>query len=272
MSVDSKPANLRERLHEIIFEAETPGGKFFDEVLMVFIFISVLVVMLDSVKAIHVDYGTYLYYAEWFFTVAFTVEYFLRLISVRRPARYARSFFGVIDFLAIIPTYLSLVLPASKYLLIIRILRLLRVFRVLKMLKFIGEASMLMEAMRTSRRKITIFLFVVLMLAVIMGSMMYVVEGEANGFTSIPRSIYWAIVTLTTVGYGDISPKTPLGMGLASIIMILGYSIIAVPTGIVTAEMGHALRGKASTFCCMECGSEGHERSAKFCKDCGKEF
>ncbi len=263
---------LRNRLHEIIFEADTPAGKAFDVALIVIILLSVLVVMLDSVNRIHNHYATLFNNLEWIFTFLFTVEYLLRLFCVKRPFKYATSFFGVIDLLAVIPTYLSLLLPGSHYLIVIRVLRVLRIFRVLKLVQYLSEATLLTRALRASRRKITVFLFTVLVLVVIIGSLIYVIEGEAHGFTSIPRSIYWAIVTLTTVGYGDISPQTPLGQALAALVMILGYSIIAVPTGIVTAEISGAMREDVSTQVCPYCSAEGHDSDAKFCKYCGGEL
>jgi voltage-gated potassium channel len=257
-------------LHEIIFEADTPAGKFFDLLLILSISISVLVVMLDSITSLHESYGSYFYAAEWFFTILFSIEYLVRLLSVGRPVMYARSFFGIIDLLAVIPTYLSLLIPGSQYLIVIRFLRVLRIFRVLKLVQYLGEARLLMQALRSSRRKITIFLFTVMTIVIIFGSLMYVIEGEKNGFTNIPRSIYWAIVTLTTVGYGDISPKTGLGQAFAAIIMIMGYAIIAVPTGIVTAELTSvtALK-KLNTQSCPQCIKEGHDNDAIFCKYCG---
>ena len=224
--------------------------------------------MLDSVSSIAAVYGGLFYTLEWIFTILFTVEYFLRLICVGRPLRYVTSFFGIIDLMAILPTYLSLLLPGSRYLVVIWSLRLLRIFRVLKLVQYLGEADLLMRALRASQRKITLFLFTVLNLVVILGSLMYVIEGAASGFTSIPRSIYWAIITLTTVGYGDIVPETNLGQALASVIMIIGYSIIAVPTGIVTSEItfaGKKINGKV----CQNCSFEGHDIDAKFCKHCG---
>ena len=260
--------NWRNTLYVIIFEAESPAGKLFDEILILTILLSVIVVMLDSVNSIAVRYGDLFYTLEWIFTILFTVEYFLRLICVGRPLRYATSFFGIIDLLAILPTYLSLMLPGSQYLLVIRSLRLLRVFRVLKLAQYMGEANLWMKALRASRRKITLFLFTVLNLVVILGSLMYVIEGAESGFTSIPRSIYWAIITLTTVGYGDIVPETNLGQALASVIMIIGYSIIAVPTGIVTSEITYASKYSSGRVC-HNCRFEGHDIDAKFCKRCG---
>ena len=263
-------APLRRRLHEIIFEADTPAGKAFDEVLIVSIVLSVIVVMLDSVASVSARYGETIVALEWGFTFLFTVEYVLRLYAVRLPRRYAQSFFGVVDLLAVVPTYVSLVLPGSQYLLVIRVLRLLRIFRVLKLAQYLGEANLLLSALRASRRKIAVFLFAVLTIVVICGSVMYVIEGGDNGFTSIPRSVYWAIVTLTTVGYGDISPHTELGQAVAAVIMILGYGIIVVPTGIVTSELPHGVsRGPVSTHACPSCGCDGHVSDPTYCYSCG---
>jgi voltage-gated potassium channel len=265
-----KPANVsRARLHEIIFEADTKGGRLFDLVLIWSILLSVLAVMLDSVNSINRVHGIFLYRLEWFFTILFTIEYLMRLSCIGRPLRYARSFFGLVDLIAIVPTYLSLLLPGSQYLLVIRILRVLRIFRVLKLAQYIHEANILIRALRGSSRKIAVFFSVILTLVVIFGSVMYLAEGEAHGFTSIPRSIYWAIVTMTTVGYGDISPKTAYGQAIASIVMLMGFAIIAVPTGIVASEMSMVQRGRVSTQACPQCSSEGHEEGAKFCKNCG---
>lgn len=261
--------NWRTILHEVIFEADTKPGKWFDVILILCIVLSVLVVMLDSVASIKKEYGAFLYSVEWFFTIIFTIEYILRLISVGRPTRYASSFFGIVDLLAILPTYLSIILPGSRFLIVIRILRVLRIFRVLKLVQYLTEARLLTQALRASRRKITIFLFAVFTLVIILGSLMYIIESEENGFTSIPRSIYWAIVTLTTVGYGDISPKTGLGQALAAVVMVIGYSIIAVPTGIVTAEISRAKDTAVSTQSCPDCSAEGHDKDAVFCKYCG---
>jgi len=256
-------------IHEIIFEADTRWGKIFDISLIVIILLSVITVMLDSVKSISAEHGKLLHTIEWFFTIIFTIEYILRLISVGRPIRYALSFFGIIDLLAFLPTYFSLLFPGSQYFLVLRILRLLRIFRILKLVQFLKEARMLMRALWSSGRKIAVFLFAVLLLVTIFGSLMYVIEGAENGFINIPTSIYWAIVTLTTVGYGDISPQTGLGQVIASLIMILGYSIIAVPTGIVSVEMAQAYKMSVSTQACPQCSQEGHDVDAKFCKDCG---
>lgn len=260
--------SLRESLFRIIFEANTRVGKWFDIILIGSIVISVIVVMLDSVESIHEVYGKLLLSIEWVLTVLFTLEYLLRIFCARKPVKYATSFFGVIDLLAILPTYLSILIPGSQYLLVIRILRVLRVFRVLKLAKYLGESDMLIQALRASRRKIIIFLFAVLTMVIILGSLMYVIESRESGFTSIPRSIYWAIVTLTTVGYGDIHPKTGLGQALAAVIMILGYGLIAVPTGIITVEAS-SLKQKPSCIC-TGCGSKNHEKDAVFCKYCGE--
>jgi len=261
--------SFRTRLHEIIFEADTPGGKLFDVLLILSIVISVVLVMLDSVGSIQQAYGRLLYWGEWFFTVLFTVEYILRLYSIGRPLAYAASFFGLVDLLAILPSYLSIIFPGTHYLLVIRILRVLRIFRVLKLAQYLGEIHTLNRALLASRRKITVFLFVVLTLVVIFGSLMYLIETPEHGFTSIPRSIYWAIVTLTTVGYGDISPRTALGQAISAIIMIIGYGIIAVPTGIVTSELTQAYKKNISTQACRQCSAEGHDPDAKHCKYCG---
>ena len=261
--------NWHVRLHEIIFGAETPAGKTFDVLLIASIFLSIIVVMLDSVSSINAVYGRLFFLLEWFFTILFTIEYLLRLSCIGRPWRYATSFFGVIDLLAVLPSYLSLLLPGAEIFLVIRILRVLRIFRVLKLVQYIGEANLLIKALQSSRRKITVFMFTVMSLVIIFGSLIYVIEGEQNGFTSIPRSIYWAIVTMTTVGYGDISPKTGFGQALAALVMIIGYSIIAVPTGIVTAEITQQLKKKISNRPCPECGVSNHDDDAQYCKYCG---
>jgi len=261
---------IREKLRVIIFEAETPAGKAFDVALILAIALSVLVVMLDSVESIRADYGQWLYRLEWAFTIAFTVEYIARLICIGRPLKYATSFFGVVDLLAILPTYISLLVPGSHYMSVVRVLRVLRVFRILKVVKYVSEAEVLMQAMRASRRKITVFLFSVVSLVIILGSLMYLIESEETGFTSIPESIYWAIVTLTTVGYGDIRPGTPLGQALAAVVMIMGYSIIAVPTGIVSVEISRASQKEVSTIACAACSAEGHDPDALYCNHCGE--
>lgn len=270
---DEQRAPWRESLRLIIFETDTPLGKLFDVSLLIAIVASVSVVMVESVAPMRERFGVGLDVAEWTFTLLFTAEYVLRILTVRRPLHYARSFFGVVDLLAIIPTYLSLFFPGMESMLVIRGLRLLRVFRVFKLGPFLGEASLLTHALLVSRRKVIVFLGTVLILVTILGAAMYLIEGQENGFTSIPTGVYWAIVTMTTVGYGDIAPQTILGKTLAALVMLLGYCIIAVPTGIVTAELVEsAVSGKISTRCCPECMSEGHVRDARFCKNCGAEL
>jgi len=263
-------ASWRERIRVVIFETGTPAGKAFDVALLVAILLSVLAVMLESVATVRARYGLALDVAEWTFTALFTAEYVLRLISVPRPSAYARSFFGAVDLLAILPSYLSLLHPGTESLLVIRALRLLRVFRVFKLGRFVGEAGVLGRALSASRHKITVFLGAISVLITILGAAMYLVEGAENGFTSIPTSIYWAIVTMTTVGYGDIAPQTVTGKVLASIAMIIGYGIIAVPTGIVTAEIVDAAKDRPDTTrTCPQCLTEGHAWGARFCRDCG---
>ena len=253
----------------VIFEAHTPAGKAFDVGLIICIIASVLAVMLDTVPGIHARFGREFYVAEWFFTILFTIEYGLRLWCIQNKALYARSFYGIIDLLGIIPTYLSVLFAGTQYLLVVRVVRVLRVFRVLRMVRYVGEAEQLAQALRASRRKITVFIATVVALVIVFGSLMYLIEGEQHGFTSIPKSIYWAVITLTTVGYGDITPQTPLGQALASLIMIMGYGIIAVPTGIVTLELSEASRRAANTRTCPHCSAEGHTREATYCWRCG---
>ncbi len=258
------------RLHEIIFEADTPAGKLFDVALLVAIVASVTVVMLESVAAFSDRYCAALRALEWFFTLLFTAEYVLRLYAVRRPLKYALSFFGVVDLLSVLPTYASLFFGATQSLAVIRAFRLLRIFRVLKLAHYVGEAEVLMAATRASRAKITVFLGAVVAITVCAGTLMYLIEGgQDSGFTSIPRSVYWAIVTVTTVGYGDIAPQTEFGQVLAAVLMILGYGIIAVPTGIMSAELAIQRHEPVSTQACPSCGSEGHDTDAKCCKFCG---
>ncbi len=264
---------LKEKIHEIIFEADTPMGKAFDVALLILIMASVLVVMLESVHNLQTRYSSFFYALEWGFTIVFTIEYILRLYCVYRPIKYASSFFGIIDLLAILPTYISLFIYGTQYLLVIRGLRLLRVFRIFKLGHFLAEADTIVKALRASRAKITVFLTFVLLLVIVIGSVMYLVEGGQNdGFSSIPRAIYWTIVTLTTVGYGDITPVTELGQFLSAFIMILGYAIIAVPTGIVSAEMVADMKGisRRNTQACRYCGREGHSDDAVYCKYCGE--
>ncbi len=265
----------RQRIHEIIFKADTAHGKLFDIVLLVTIALSVAIVMLETVEDIRGEYETWLMTAEWCFTILFTVEYILRLLSVKRPLRYACSFFGIVDLLSILPTYVSLFLPGdTHYLLTIRILRLLRLFRIFKMVRYIGGANLILTALRASRPKIVVFLFAVLTLAIVMGTMLYLVEGgPKTKFSSIPTATYWAIVTITTVGYGDISPETAMGQCIAAIAMLVGYAIIAVPTGIVTAEISRYSRSQDySNSACGNCGAQVHTSDAKFCRLCGEKL
>ena len=266
-----RTGSLRERLHTVIFEADTPLGKAFDVALLIAIVGSVVAVCLESVPDIRAEHGETLKRLEWGLTIAFTVEYLLRLLCVSRPLSYARSFYGVVDLLAILPTYASLFFAGTHSLAVIRALRLLRVFRVFKLGHFVREADMLYRALAASRRKILVFLGAVLTLVFILGTIMYLVEGghEESGFTSIPESVYWAIVTMTTVGYGDIAPVTVLGKFIASIVMISGYAIIAVPTGIVGVEMARASREvPITTQACPACSREGHAPDAVYCKYC----
>lgn len=273
MENNSNPREKRDKLYEIIFHADTQAGKNFDVILLITIILSVLIVMLDSVKELHLNYTRIFMYGEWFFTILFTLEYFTRIIITRKPLDYIRSFYGIIDLLSILPTYLSLVITGSHYLLVIRIFRMLRVFRILKLSRYLRASQVLQISLRQSKYKIIVFLEVVITTVVIMGSFMYLIEGPEYGFNSIPKSIYWAIVTLTTVGFGDITPQTILGQFFASIIMILGYSIIAVPTGIISVEMMRAERPvKNKDIRCPSCDHANHDSDAIYCKYCGTEL
>ena len=259
----------RFRLHEIVFEADTRGGKAFDVLLLAAIVGSVAAVMLESVPSVRARHGAALLRVEWGFTLLFTVEYVARLAAVRYPGRYARSFFGIVDLLAIVPTYLSLLAPGGQALLVVRVLRLIRVFRVLKLGHYLAGGEEIVQALHASRPKIVVFLASVVSIAVVMGALLYLIEGEANGFTSIPRGVYWAIVTMTTVGYGDISPVTVPGQIVAAVLMIAGYAIIAVPTGIVSVAIAQRAGQAVSTQACLACSAEGHDVDAVFCKYCG---
>ncbi len=267
-SPDDNLAPWRHRLHSVIFEAETPAGKLFDVVLLIVIVLSVLVAMLESVTAVRVKHEALLVGAEWVFTGLFTVEYVLRLLCVRRKLGYVFSFFGIVDFLAILPSYLLLVDIGWRHGAVVRSLRLLRVFRVFKLAQFLSEAAQLRRALASSRPKIIVFFTAVLIIICIVGSAMYLIEGEGSGFTSIPQGIYWAVVTVTTVGYGDISPITPVGKLVAAVVMLLGYSILIIPGGIISAEWASAKRTSVSTQVCPDCSSEGHDADATFCKVC----
>ena len=264
---------FKQRLYIIIFGTDTFGGKLFDIVLIFLIVLSVFCIILDSVPAYSQKWGAIFTILEWIFTIIFTLEYFLRIWITKYPLRYVTSFFGIVDLISFLPTYFSLFISNTHYLLVIRILRLLRIFRILKLFQYVRQGEVILTALRRSRNKIIVFLFAVINLVVIIGAVMYVVEGEKNGFTSIPKSIYWAIVTLTTVGYGDISPNTPLGQFLASIIMIIGYSIIAVPTGIVTHELGKGPNTKTAKdspyLFCKRCSHVEFELDSNYCRKCG---
>lgn len=260
---------LRDRVRDIMFQHDSPAERAFDGALIAAILLSVGVVIFDSVPSINARYGNYLLIAEWIFTGLFTIEYLMRLWVSPRPLRYARSFYGVVDFLAIAPTYLALMFPTTRFLIAVRILRVARVFRILKLTEYVEESSVLMQALRASRHKITVFITTVLTVVVVTGSLMYVIEGAEAGFTSIPQGIYWAIVTMTTVGYGDLSPQSPLGKMLASVLMVAGYGIIAVPTGIMTLEIDRAARGSGPMRSCPGCGSKRHDADAGYCKYCG---
>ncbi|MBF7730835.1 ion transporter [Pseudomonas sp. N040] len=261
----------RERLYTIIFQADTPAGRRFDAWLLVVILASLLVVMLDSMQDTQTQYKTWLLWLEWLFTAIFAVEYLLRLYCSPKPLRYAFSFYGLIDLLAVLPAFLALLFASAQYLMVVRIIRVLRVFRILKLTPYLRQANYLMTALRGSQQKITVFFLCILILVTVFGALMYVVEGPANGFSSIPKSIYWAIVTLTTVGFGDITPKTPLGQAIASVVMVAGYSIIAVPTGIFTAEMAAAMR-QGTRHACPNCAKDSHESEAAFCSRCGEKL
>jgi len=264
---------LRRKLHDVIFGIHTPAGRAFDIALITLIAVSVLVVMVDSVGEVHQRHGALLDSLEWLFTVLFTLEYLARLYCVENRGRYARSFFGVVDLLAIVPTYVALLAPAVSVLVDVRVLRLLRVFRVLRLGKFVAEFGALGRALAASRHKIFVFLFFVVIVVLIIGTLMYVVEGEQNGFTSIPMGVYWAITTMTTVGFGDVTPKTDIGRFIASIMMLLGWGTLAVPTGIVSSEFtADRLTRRERTAHCPNCGHEENDRDARFCRRCGTEL
>jgi voltage-gated potassium channel len=260
---------LRQRVHEIIFESDTRAGRLFDATLLWLILLSVLAVMLETVGSIRARHGETLRTVEWIFTVLFTIEYLARVVVLRRPVAYVFSFFGVIDLLSFAPTYLSIVVPGAQALIAVRTFRVIRLFRIFKLASHMRHAKVIGTALRLARPKIVVFMLAVLSIVVTMGAVIYLVEGEENGFTSIPVSVYWAIVTVTTVGYGDLAPKTVLGQMIASVAMIIGYAIIAVPTGIVSADLAQAARQASSGQACPTCGVEGHDVDAAFCKRCG---
>lgn len=274
----SEHKNWKTKLHEIIYEADTPSGKLFDVVLLVTIIASIVLVMLESVKSIDSQFHDLLNISEWIITILFSLEYIARIITVKKPLKYITSFYGIIDLLSTIPKYVSLLFGGIHALAALRGLRLLRIFRILKLARYLGASNTLVSALKASRAKISVFLFAVLILSIIFGTLMYLIEGEANGFTSIPTSVYWCIVTLTTVGFGDIAPITPLGQLIATCIMILGYGIIAVPTGIVSAEYSQHTKAKSigdkesvqlNTLSCLNCSTENHKDNANFCFHCG---
>lgn len=264
---------LRQRFHQVIYEADTRAGKLFDLILLFLIIVSIVAVMLESVVEIQLQYGSELAIIEWVITIFFTLEYIGRILSVKQPLKYMLSFYGIIDLLATLPAYVDLLFPGLHFLLALRAIRLLRVFRILKLVHFVGAGNSLIEALKKSRNKIAVFLFTVIVICIILGTIMYMVEGAESGFTSIPVSIYWTIVTLTTVGFGDITPVTPLGQLISVVIMILGYGIIAVPTGLVTAQfMSKEMQTPTNTQSCPNCNADHHRDDAKFCYNCGSKL
>ncbi len=271
---NSVQSDLQKTIYDVIFGYDTKAGRTFDVILICLIVVSVTAVLLDSVESYHQRFGEFLFQLEWFFTVVFTVEYFLRLYSSPDKRRYALSFYGLIDLFSILPTYIAFLFPSAQFLIVIRIMRVLRIFRILKLFRYMGEANLLYTALLQARRKIFVFLFSVLTLIVIFGALMFIIEGPEHGFNNIPRSIYWAIVTITTVGYGDVSPQTPLGQLVAGLAMICGYAIIAVPTGIIGAELMNEYQNRnqknlAEDRKCSNCKATGHDMDARFCKYCG---
>ncbi|MEE9406997.1 MAG: ion transporter [Polaribacter sp.] len=268
-----KNTSWKHRLHEIIYEADTKEGKLFDVILLIAIIASIVLVMLESVKSFDDEYHNFLNISEWIITILFSIEYILRIISIKKPLKYVFSFYGIIDLLSTIPKYLSFIFIGSHHFAALRALRLLRVFRILKLARYVGASNRLLVALKASRAKIAVFLFFVVIVCIILGTIMYMIEGEENGFTSIPRSVYWAIVTLTTVGFGDIAPQTPLGQLIASVIMILGYGIIAIPTGIVSSEISKNDRKiDTNTQACQSCLKEDHKDDSDFCYKCGNKL
>ena len=265
-------AHFRAKLYRVIFGTETPAGQAFDIILIYLILTSVLLVMLDSVEALSSLYGSAFFRLEWFFTILFTIEYLVRIYCSPHPTRYMRGFYGVVDLLSILPSYLAFFITNAHFLMVIRLFRVLRVFRVFKLFRYLSEANILLRSMRMARRKIFVFFFSVIILTSIFGSLMFIIEGPQNGFTSIPTSIYWAIVTITTVGYGDITPQTPVGQGIAALAMLTGYAIIAVPTGIITAELSREMSRSRQVRSCPACRCIGHDSDARFCRLCAAEL
>lgn len=275
---DPQPT-LKHKLYVIIFRTDTPAGKYFDIALIIFILASLLVLVLESIEPVATQWLKYLNYLEMFFTAVFTIEYFIRLYCSPKPVAYAKSFYGIVDLISILPFYLALLIPDAQFLAVIRLMRVMRIFRILKLVKFIQDLNVIMQSLNNSRRKIFVFFSMVAILVTIFGSLLYVIEGPENGFTSIPVSIYWAIVTITTVGYGDLSPVTPLGRAIASLTMLVGYSILAVPTGIITAELSQEIKNQKQVYkahrslvMCPNCMKYGHEPDAFHCKYCGSEL
>jgi len=269
----SNHTNWKSKLHEIIYEADTKEGKWFDIILILTILVSILLVMLESVESFDNKYHNFLNVSEWVITILFSIEYIARIITIKKPSRYIFSFYGIIDFLATVPKYLSFIFVGTHALIALRALRLLRVFRILKLARYLGASRSLVSALKASRIKISVFLFSVLVITIILGTVMYLIEGPENGFTNIPHSMYWAIVTLTTVGYGDLAPHTPFGQFIASLVMILGYGIIAVPTGIVTSEMTKQDdKISTNTQNCTNCSHDTHLDNAEFCYKCGEKL
>ncbi|MCC1484812.1 ion transporter [Winogradskyella immobilis] len=278
MNSNTEHKNWRSKLHEIIYEADTPKGKGFDVILLIAIIASIILVMLESVKSFDDKYHNFLNISEWVITILFSLEYIARIVTVKKPFKYIFSFYGIVDFLATIPKYLSLIFAGTHALVALRALRLLRVFRILKLARYLGASQNLVNALKASKAKISVFLFAVIITAIILGTIMYLIEGEENGFTNIPKSVYWCIVTLTTVGFGDITPQTPIGQFIASLVMVLGYGIIAVPTGIVSAEYTHSLKNNDNSSeediplnsqSCGNCLDDTHKDGAQFCHKCG---
>jgi voltage-gated potassium channel len=265
-------ADTRQHLRAIIFGTETRWGRYFDISLIVCILLSVSLIFIDTIDSVHQEYGGLIRIGEWFFTVLFTLEYSLRLYCSENRFSYAKSFYGLVDFISILPSYLGLFIPGANAALAIRVLRLFRIFRVLKLLRYLAEGNLLLKAMMQSSRKVFLFFFSVSLIIMVLSVVMYVIEGPHNGFTSIPKSMYWTVVTITTVGYGDITPQTPLGQGIAALTMLIGYSIIAIPTGILTAEISHEMVKMRDLRKCSNCGKTGHDNEAKFCTQCGSEL
>lgn len=264
--------SMKNKLYHIIFEAETPSGRAYDIMLIVSIAVSSLLIMIESIESVRIQYGGILAFFEWIFVFLFSIEYILRLYIVKRKKEYATSFFGLIDLFAILPAFIGLLLPSARYLMVIRVFRLLRLFRIFKMVRYVEESGTLMRALKASKPKITVFLFTVMFIVIISGSLMYIVEGPENGFVHIPESIYWAIVTISTVGYGDISPQTTLGKFISGVLMIIAYGIIAVPTGIITSEITLASKNPSKMATCSNCFSEDHAADAEYCYKCGEKL